>query len=79
MDVQWIPESIFEEALALYEKALPGKGSIPERLAYYHQHYRLPAEKARLLPELMQRAVWETRTEQAGKFKKAFDRADNVL
>lgn len=61
LDIQWISEAIFEEALTLYEKALPGKGSIQERLVHYRKHYEIPKEKSYLLPELMQRAVKETR------------------
>lgn len=60
IDIEWIPESIFEEALTLYEKALPGKGSIRERLINYNNHYELMKDKAYLLPELIQYTVKET-------------------
>ncbi|WP_147534292.1 DUF885 domain-containing protein [Bacillus marasmi] len=56
---EWISETVFEEAWELYEKSLPGKGSIEEQLANYQLKYLLPIEKKELLPELIQRAAAE--------------------
>lgn len=61
LEVEWIPEAIFAEALSIYDKALPGRGDIRKRLARHRKKYELSRGKASLLPELMQQAVKETR------------------
>ena len=62
-DIQpaWTPETQFEKAFALYEEALPGNDSIPERLRAWRKHYQLPAEKAHLIVSFMRRAMDEAR------------------
>ncbi len=57
----WTPEAAFEQAYVLYEEALPGSGSIPERLQAWRKHYQLPAEKSHLLVSFMRRAMDEAR------------------
>ncbi|HLX39366.1 MAG TPA: hypothetical protein VKR42_02490 [Ktedonobacteraceae bacterium] len=57
----WTPEAQFEKAFALYEDALPGSGSIPERLQAWRKHYQLPAEKSHLIVGFMRRAMDEAR------------------
>ena len=62
-DIQpaWIPETQFEQALILFEEALPGEGSIPERLQGWRRHYELPREKSHLIVGFMHRAMDEAR------------------
>jgi hypothetical protein len=62
-DIQsaWTPETQFEEALALFEEALPGEGNIPERLQGWRRHYELPPEKSHLIVGFMRRAMDEVR------------------
>ena len=57
--VDWLPESIFEQAYTLYDEALPGRGSIAERLHHWQESFMLPPEKAYLLPSFFQRALTE--------------------
>jgi len=59
LDVDWLPESVFEQAYALYDEALPGSGSIAERLRQWQASFTLPAEKTSLLPSFFQRALTE--------------------
>ena len=61
IDVNWIPETTFEQAYTMYDEALPGHGSIAARLQQWKERYQLPTEKIGLLPELVQMAVMESR------------------
>jgi len=49
----WIPESEFEQALALIDRALPGTGDVRPRYQAWQERMRLPADKAELLEPLM--------------------------
>lgn len=59
LNIAWLPESMFEQAHALYEEALPGSGSVASRLHHWQESLTLPAEKARLFPSFLQRALRE--------------------
>lgn len=59
--VTWIPETQFEEALALYNEALPGKGTLARRLFEWRRQYQLPWQKLELLPDMIERALTEVR------------------
>lgn len=61
LDVDWLPESTFEQAYALYEEALPGRDSIAERLHQWQASFTLPPEKTSLLPSFFQRALTEAK------------------
>ena len=54
-----IPESQFEQGLALLDEALPGDGSLPDRLQGWRNRYQLAQEKSGLLLNFMQRAIAE--------------------
>ena len=54
-----IPESQFEQGLALLDEALPGDGSLPDRLQGWRNRYQLAQEKSGLLLNFMQRAAAE--------------------
>src|SRR2546421_6106541 len=56
-----IPESQFEQGLALLDEALPGDGSLPDRLQGWRKRYQLAQEKSGLLLNFMQRAAAEAR------------------
>ncbi len=55
------PESQFEHGLALLDEALPGDGSLPDRIQGWRKRYQLAQEKSGLLLNLMQRAAGEAR------------------
>lgn len=59
LEIEWLPESIFEQAYALYDEALPGRGSIASRLRSWQESLTLPPEKAHLLPFFFQPALTE--------------------
>jgi len=61
IDVNWLPETTFEQAYTMYDEALPGHGSVETRLKHWKEHYQLPTNKIGLLPELVQMAVMESR------------------
>ena len=61
LDVDWLPESTFEQAYALYDEALPGRDSIAERLHQWQASFTLPPEKTSLLPSFFQRALTEAK------------------
>ena len=54
-----IPESQFEQGLALLDEALPGVGNLPDRLQGWRNRYQLVQEKSGLLLKFMQRAIVE--------------------
>ena len=54
-----IPESQFEQGLALLDEALPGVGNLPDRLQGWRNWYQLVQEKSGLLLKFMQRAIVE--------------------
>jgi hypothetical protein len=58
---QWTPESEFETALALYEQALPGDGSVAERLSRRRTRFELGGDRAPLVQELLTKAMAEVR------------------
>ena len=55
-----IPESQFEQGLALLDEALPGDGNLPDRLQGWRNRYQLVQEKSGLLLKFMQRATVES-------------------
>lgn len=57
----WTPETLFEEAHALLDDALPGQESIFERLQALRSRYNLPREKAGLTLDFMRQAMNEAR------------------
>ena len=59
LNIDWLPESIFEQASTLYDEALPGHGSIASRLQDWQQSLTLPPEKAHVLPSFFQQALTE--------------------
>lgn len=61
LQVDWLPESIFEQAHAIYERTLPGTGSLAERLQRWKASFTLPPERAHLLPGFLQRGLTEIR------------------
>jgi hypothetical protein len=61
LEVGWVPEERFEEAEALYLRALPGRGDVRERLRAWKGRHELPRGKAHLLPGLFERALLEAR------------------
>lgn len=58
---KWISESQFEQGLTLLDEALPGAGSLPNRLQSWKKRYQLVEEKSNLLLNFMQRAAAEAR------------------
>lgn len=56
-----IPESQFEQGLALLDEALPGDESLADRLQGWRKRHQLAQEKSGLLLNLMQRAADEAR------------------
>lgn len=61
LHVEWLPESIFEQAYALYDEGLPGSGNIASRLQHWKASLTLPKDQAYLLPSFLQRALTEVR------------------
>lgn len=62
LEVTWLTESVFEEAHAQLGQALPNTtGSIAARLGAWRVAHSLPADRLQQLPELVGRAVAETR------------------
>ena len=56
-----IPESQFEQGLAMLDATLPGNGSLPDRLQAWRKRYQLASVKSDALPRLLQRAAAEAR------------------
>lgn len=61
LQVDWLPEGIFEQAHAIYEQNLPGTGSLAERWQQWKASFTLPPERAHLLPIFLQRGLTEIR------------------
>jgi hypothetical protein len=61
LHVDWLPESIFEQAHALYDEALPGSGSLAGRFQQWKAAFTLLPEKVHLLPIFLQRGLDEIR------------------
>lgn len=61
LHVEWLSESIFEQAYTLYDEGLPGSGNLAERLQHWKASLTLPPGKAHLLPSFLQRALTEAR------------------
>lgn len=62
LDVDWLPESLFEQAHEKIDRALPRKrGSVAERLHAWRKRHCLPPERLGRLPALAGQAVAETR------------------
>ncbi len=55
----WTPEAQFDKALALYQEALPGKGTLADRLRMWRIHHSIPMAKRTLVPELINRMLDE--------------------
>lgn len=63
MEVDWLPESLFEAAHAQIDAALPKtSGTLADRLHAWQAYHALPTDRLERLPELVSRAVTETRT-----------------
>lgn len=58
---KWTPEERFEEAHALYEKVLPGTGSLAERLQAYRAEIAYPQEQTNALARYIDLAFAEAR------------------
>lgn len=58
---QWVPETQFEEAQALYDEILPGHGDIFARLKVFRERYDLPREKSGQVVDFMRQAIAEAR------------------
>ncbi|HEY1390127.1 MAG TPA: hypothetical protein VGF38_16440 [Ktedonobacterales bacterium] len=56
-----IPESQFEQGLAILDETLPGAGSLPDRLHAWRKRYQLAPEQSDVLLSLLQRAAAEAR------------------
>lgn len=61
LHIDWVPESIFEQAHAVYDEALPGNGSPAERFQQWKAAFTLPKDQAHLLPHFLQRGLDEVR------------------
>jgi hypothetical protein len=57
----WTSETQFEQAHALYESVLPGRGSLAERLRTYSASVAWPPEQINLLPAFIDLAFAEAR------------------
>jgi len=59
LDIEWLPENLFEQAYTFYDEALPGRGSIASRLHHWQESLTLPPEKVHVLPSFFQRVLME--------------------
>jgi hypothetical protein len=57
----WTPSEQLDEALALYREALPGKGTLADRLHLWRVQHSINASKRALIPELIDRMLSEIR------------------
>lgn len=58
----WTPEARFEQALALYDEALPGMGHLRDRFLAWHKHVALTWEQTDLIYRALAEARSRTRT-----------------
>ncbi len=63
---EWTPEAQFEEALALYEQALPGAGSLADRFHAHRSRYELRPDQAHLVQGIMEQIMAEVRQRTLG-------------
>ena len=56
---EWMPEERFDEALAIYENVLPGKGTIEKRLHTWRKQHSISEEKRSIVPRLVERTLAE--------------------
>ena len=61
LNVGWVAEEAFEEAEDLFDRALPRRGGVRERLIGWKTRHELPRGKADLSPALFERAILEAR------------------
>lgn len=61
LHIDWLPESLFEQAHAIYDEALPGNGSIASRFQQWKAAFTLPKDQVHLLPVFLQRGLDEVR------------------
>ncbi|HSF80924.1 MAG TPA: hypothetical protein VLA49_06800 [Anaerolineales bacterium] len=61
----WIPEAEFEKALAIYNEALPGRGSLAERYQSWRERYDFPKDKVELLIEIITELIAEIKPRAA--------------
>ena len=57
----WTPEAQFEEALTLYDEALPGKGTPARRLHEWRQAHKIRWEARQKLPAIIEMMLTEIR------------------
>jgi hypothetical protein len=73
-----IPETQFEEALALTDEALPGDGNLTERLQAYRKRFEMPKEKSGLLVGIIESALAEARRRTTALFNLPADESVEV-
>ena len=61
IDFQWTPEEQFEEALKLYDEALPGKGTLASRLHEWRKSHKVPWDSQNKLPLVIETMLAELR------------------
>lgn len=57
----WTPSDQLDEALALYREALPGKGTLADRLHLWRVQHSIKAAKRAFIPEVIDRMLTEIR------------------
>jgi hypothetical protein len=58
----WTPSDQLDEALALYREALPGKGTLADRLHLWRVGHSIKASKRALIPDVIDRMLTEIRS-----------------
>lgn len=58
---EWTPEAQFEKGLALIEEALPGAGSLTDRMQARRTRFELKPEQSGMIEGLMRKAIDEVR------------------
>lgn len=58
---EWVPEATLERALALYDEALPGEGSLSDRFLAWSARHELASGKPGLLASMVERTLAEIR------------------
>ena len=66
--LKWTPESQFEEALAFYNEALPGKGTLANRLHEWRKAHKIPWEARGKVPVIIEMMLTEIRRRTLAKF-----------